>query len=220
MMSALQAQASGLASEERAFIVAFLNQFCHIVEQLARGIGRRTIVLCSDGFQLVPGQELLDLLRAAFPGSRIPNPVIERMNDLEPVLHSAANHNIPIYTIDSRGVYTQGRFDVQNAGSPARGGRIGAAEMGVINDNARAASDTLSEIAETTDGTAFCNSDDTFTGLERAFADGRQYYVWSYVSSNSNLDGEFRAISVRAGDSKMSVLAKRGYWATGDPGGR
>jgi len=109
----LQAQASGLANQERTYTVAFLEQFRHIVEALARGTGRRTIVLCSDGFQLVPGQELLALLRAAFPGSRSPNLVIERMNDLEPVLHMAANHNIPVYTIDSRGLYTQGYFDVR-----------------------------------------------------------------------------------------------------------
>jgi VWFA-related protein len=220
MKRALQMQANGLASQERAYTLAFLDQFRHVVEELARGTGRRTIVLCSDGFQLVPGQELLDLLRAAFPGSRIQMSLIERMNDLEPVLHLAANHSIPVYTIDSRGLYTEGYFDVRNAGSAARAGTIGAAEIGIMNDNARAASDTLSEIAETTGGTAFRNSNDIFAGLQRAFADGRQYYVLAYASSNSNLDGKFRAISVRVGDSKLSVQAKRGYWATGDPGGR
>jgi VWFA-related protein len=220
MVRSLQAQASGLASEERAYTLAFLGQFRHIVEELARGTERRTIVLCSDGFQLTPGQELVDLLRAAFPGSRIQIPVIERMNELEPVLHLAANHNIPVYTIDSRGLYTQDYFDVQNPGSTARNGTIGTAQIGIMNDNARAASDTLSEIAEATGGTAFHNNNDIFTGLQRAFADGRQYYMLAYASSNSNLDGKFRAISVRVGDSKLSVQTKRGYWATGDPGGQ
>jgi VWFA-related protein len=220
MMRALQAQASGLASAEQAYTLAFLDQFRHAVEELARGTGRRTIVLCSDGFQLVPGKELVDLLRAAFPGSRIQIPASERMNDLEPVLRLAANHSIPVYTIDSRGLYTQDYFDVRNAGSAARSGTIGGAEIGIMNDNARAASDTLSEIAETTGGTAFRDSNDIFAGLQQAFADGRQYYVLAYASSNSKLDGAFRAISVRVGDSKLSVQAKRGYWATGDPGGR
>ncbi len=40
---------------------------------------------------------------------------------------------------------------------------------------------TLSEIAAATGGTAFKNSNDLFTGLERAFADGREYYVLAYV---------------------------------------
>jgi hypothetical protein len=37
----------------------------------------------------------------------------------------------------------------------------------------------------------------------------------AYVPGNSNLDGKFRAISVRVRDSKLAVNAKRGYWATG-----
>ena len=51
--------------------------------------------------------------------------------------------------------------------------------------------------------------------LSRAFADGRQYYVLAYVPSNSKADGTFRAISVRVGDGKLPVNAKRGYWAEG-----
>ena len=50
-------------------------------------------------------------------------------------------------------------------------------------------------------------------GLERAFADGRQYYVLAYVPTNTNSDGKFRAISVRVRDGKYVISAKRGYWA-------
>jgi VWFA-related protein len=72
---------------------------------------------------------------------------------------------------------------------------------------------TLSEIAAATGGTAFKNSNDIFAGLERAFADGRQYYVLAYVPGHANSDGKFRAISVRVRDGKLPVNAKRGYWA-------
>ena len=51
------------------------------------------------------------------------------------------------------------------------------------------------------------------SGLERAFADGRRYYVLAYVPSSSNSDGKFHSISVRLRESKMLVSAKRGYWA-------
>ena len=82
-----------------------------------------------------------------------------------------------------------------------------------MNSAASDASDTLSEIATATGGTAFRNSNDILAGLRRALADGRQYYMLAYVPSNSNTDGRFRAISVRLRDSKMVVKAKRGYWA-------
>jgi VWFA-related protein len=89
------------------------------------------------------------------------------------------------------------------------------AAMSAIDGNAMEAGQTLSEIAAATGGTAFRNSNDLLNGLQRAFADGREYYMLAYVSGNSNPDGKFRAISVRMRDSKLVVNAKRGYWATG-----
>ena len=89
------------------------------------------------------------------------------------------------------------------------------AVLGAMNGNATEAGQTLSEIAAATGGTAFHNGNDILNGLRRAFADGREYYVLAYVSSKSDLDGKFRAISVRVRDSKLVIGAKRGYWATG-----
>jgi VWFA-related protein len=82
-----------------------------------------------------------------------------------------------------------------------------------MDSNASEAGGTLSEIAAATGGTAFHNSNDILAGLQRAFADGRQYYMLAYVPGNANPDGKFRAISVRLRDKKMVVKAKRGYWA-------
>lgn len=89
------------------------------------------------------------------------------------------------------------------------------AVMNAITGNDTDAGQTLTEIAAATGGTAFQNSNDILSGLQRAFADGREYYMLAYVSTNPNLDGKFRAISVRLQDAKLLVNAKRGYWATG-----
>jgi VWFA-related protein len=133
------------------------------------------------------------------------------MTDLEPVLRLAANNNIPVYTIDARGLYTSPFFDAANGGVTAR---LGPAVMSIMNRNAADAGDTLSEIAGATGGTAFQNSNDMLGGLERAVADGRQYYMLAYVPSNSQDDGKFRRIAVQLRDTKLLISAKRGYWAT------
>ena len=86
--------------------------------------------------------------------------------------------------------------------------------MSAVDNNAREAGETLSEIAAATGGTAFRNNNNLFAGLERAFADGREYYMLAYNPGNSNWDGKFRAISVKLKDKKLQVSAKRGYWAT------
>lgn len=118
--------------------------------------------------------------------------------------------NIPVYTIDSRGLYTSGFFDASNPGGvPA----VMPAVLSAMNQNASAEGDTLSEIAAATGGTAFQNSNNILSGLEKAFADGRQYYVLAYVPTSPNQDGKFHSIFVRVRESKLLVSAKRGYWA-------
>jgi len=207
----LPGEASQMASADRMYNTSFLSQFHSLVQTLSHVPGRRTIVLVSDGFQLVPGKEAFDFLVAYFPEFRSASlRTVDRMTDLDPVLHLAANSNIPIYTIDSRGLYTSPFYDASNpGGSP----RLMPAVSGIMDSNASEAGGTLSEIAAATGGTAFQNSNDILAGFERAFADGRQYYMLAYVSANSNADGKFRAISVRLREKKMVVTAKRGYWA-------
>jgi VWFA-related protein len=87
------------------------------------------------------------------------------------------------------------------------------AVLRITDSNASEAADALAEMAAVTGGTFFHNSNDIFAGLQRAFADGRQYYMLSYVPNNATSDGKFRAISVRVRDPKLVVRAKRGYWA-------
>jgi VWFA-related protein len=208
----LPSEADRIASQDRVDNLTFLDQFRALVEQLRRGTGRRTMVLFSDGFQLVPGKQAYELLATYFPEIiGISLRAVDRMPELEPVLHLAAASNIPVYTIDSRGLYTSPYFDVSNT-SPVP--RLAAAVQSIMDRNASEAGDALSEIATVSGGTFFHNSNDIFAGLQRAFADGRQYYMLAYVPSNSSSDGKFRAISVRVRDAKLVVNAKRGYWTS------
>ncbi|HXN48284.1 MAG TPA: VWA domain-containing protein [Bryobacteraceae bacterium] len=213
--SSLPPEADQLAEQDRVATVAFLREFRGLVEQLRKGGGRRTIVLFSDGFELVPGQAGYELLSAYFPEIRgLTLRSVDRIPDMEPVLRLAANANIPIYTIDSRGLYTSAFFDPSNPGDVAQ---VAPAVMSAMDRSASSAGETLVEIAAATGGTAFRNSNNILGGLERAFADGREYYMLAYVPIRSDLDGKFRAISVRTRDAKWVVSAKRGYWAAGAP---
>ena len=55
MKRPLPQEANQIASQERIFTLSFLRQLRALVQELARGTGRRHIILFSDGFQLVPG---------------------------------------------------------------------------------------------------------------------------------------------------------------------
>jgi VWFA-related protein len=181
-----------------------------VVEQLARDGGRRTMVLISDGILLAPGRILFGLLETYFPEFRSTRK-LESMHDaMEPIFKLALKANVVIYTIDSRGLYASPGDDVSRNVVASAVNRVNREWSAIATEEGM----TLSEIADATGGRAFKNSNDLFAGLERAFADGREYYTLAYVSTNGAQDGKFRKIEVRVLDGKAVANAKRGYWAT------
>ncbi len=216
-------QSRQIGDLDRTLTLGFLREFRSVVAQLARARDRRTIVLISDGFQIEPGREALALVNAFFPPAShclVPQGVFcppsgqlstNRMSDeFEPILKVAAASNVTIDTIDSRGLYGQKAFDASNPGASIT---VDGAVGRVDRNTAATEGNTLAEIAAATGGTAFHDSNNLLGGLQRAFADGRDYYTIAYVSDNANFDGKFRAIAVQVRDPNAVVNAKRGYWA-------
>lgn len=225
-MARLSMQVQQIAEMDRTLTIEFLRQFRALISQLARARDRRTVVLISEGFSVEPGREAATLMDAYFPfashclvPSQGPSAMrciksdvtpVRLTDEFEPILQLAARSNVVIDTIDSRGLYGQSGFDASSAGNPINvDGAAGRAERG----EASARGNTLAEIAAATGGTNFRDNNNLLSGLERAFADGRDYYTLAYVSSNESLDGKFRAIRVQVHDRNATVKAKRGYWA-------
>ena len=182
-----------------------------MVEQVARGNGRRTLVLVSDGFPLAPGAVPFGLLQAYFPEFRSTQAMeADGMQDvMEPIFRLAAKANVPVYTIDSRGLYTEAAFDASRSANVSVATQVTMALNNIAMDQGQ----TLSEIAAATGGRTFQNSNDLAAGMKKAFADGREYYMLAYVPTNETQDGKFRKIEVEVRDNKATVSAKRGYWA-------
>ena len=125
-------------------------------------------------------------------------------------LRLAAKANVPVYTIDSRGLYTQSAFDAAHTVNLTVATQVTTAMNNIAVDQGQ----TLSEIAAATGGKAFQNSNDLAAGMKKALADGREYYMLAYVPSNEAQDGKFRKIEVKVRDASATVSAKRGYWAS------
>jgi VWFA-related protein len=204
-------EAQMLADHERYRSTQFSKQFRAVVEQVARGNSRCTLVLVSDGFPLAPGAVPFGLLQAYFPEFRSTQAMEgDGMQEvMEPIFRRAAKANVPVYTIDSRGLYTQPAFDASRSANVSVATQVTMALNNIAMDQGQ----TLSQIAAATGGKAFQNSNDLLAGLKKAFADGREYYMLAYVPTNEAQDGKFRKIDVTVRDNKATVSAKRGYWA-------
>jgi VWFA-related protein len=134
---------------------------------------------------------------------------------LQSVLKLAVRYDIRFYTLDSRGLYTMASlggstFDASTSQGAFIPNKVDLNRMTVAHEN----TDALAELARETGGLFFENNNDLLKGIERAFADGREYYVLAYISKNKAEDGTFRHIAVEVNNKKLHVNAKAGYWAT------
>src|SRR5262249_54347806 len=77
----------------------------------------------------------------------------------------------------------------------------------------------LGMLAYQTGGLLVSNTNDFKRGLARVDSDLRNYYMLSYVPSNSEFDGRFREISVKVTRPGLTVQHRRGYYAVRAPAG-
>jgi hypothetical protein len=78
-------------------------------------------------------------------------------------------------------------------------------------DHAAARVDSLRLLAESTDGFAVLKRTAVDEALPRILADASSYYLVTYRSSNTKLDGRFRSWSARATRPGVRIRTRRGY---------
>lgn len=171
----------------------FLAGFERLSEELAKIDGPHTIILVSDGFTLRPGAEFYSIASACVPNSPYFHfvPPYDLQLELDQCLKIAARNNIMVYTIDARGVYND------------------TSSLAFQNTS------VLSQLASATGGLFFEGNNDLLQLYRNALADGRDYYVLAYTSTNTAADGKYRRIVVKVNGKAHGVRAKQGYWAEG-----
>lgn len=194
----------------------FLLALRNLVAAIATMPTTRTVVFISDGFNRFPGRELYSVMDGFGPKDRSFefNPR-DTMDGLQSVLKLAIRYDVRFYTLDSRGLYTLSSlggstFDASTNKGAFIPNEVDLNRMTVAREN----TDALAELARETGGLFFENNNDLLKGIQRAFADGHEYYVLAYVSKNKAEDGTFRHIAVEVKSKKVHVNAKAGYWAT------
>jgi VWFA-related protein len=71
--------------------------------------------------------------------------------------------------------------------------------------------DVLKTLAENTDGIAVVDNNNLDAGLRRISDDLASYYLLGYSSTNTKMDGAYRALKVRVTRPGVTVRARRGY---------
>jgi VWFA-related protein len=210
----------------------FLVQLRSVVEELAKLPAGRTLILVSDGFSLQPARELYAVAAAFLPKDErfktIGPTDLESM--LQSVIKVAAERNVRIYSVDSRGLAqnsfaSDGSMDasapanhtlpsvIRHVPDPTRGGTLLSDMDRGVSSVAFQNGSVMEQLAQATGGVYFHDSNDMLKQFRSVLADGREYYLLAYTPKNRVQDGKFRKITVVVAGKKLHVRAKAGYWA-------
>jgi VWFA-related protein len=198
-------QAYGNGEQESRAVLANLKA---LVRRMSILPGQRTVILVSPGFFLTP----------------------EMQNQNTELVTLATRSRVLINTIDARGVWVDSTFDASRGdprGPSGGGGSAGAGRssgqlvgsalsadvMTFRHLDAQTNDDELIALAEDTGGAVNLNND-FFGGVQKAAVAPEYMYVLGFVPSNLKFDGSFHTLKVSvAGAEKLSLQARRGYWA-------
>jgi len=172
--------------------------------------GRKSIVLFSEGVAIPPAVQRL------FLG----------------VIDAANRANVSIYTMDAAGLRAESeqakiRDEVNKAGTrtlnPGRNNVVNEPLMKSLEKNEDVLRQDphtgLGELAQSTGGHLFENTNNLRQGFERIDSDLRNYYLVGYTPANATYDGAFRKIEVKVKRPGLTVAARKGYFAVRDTGG-
>ncbi len=126
---------------------------------------------------------------------------------------------VSVYPVSAEGVMTEHIMEADSAGAagPEGSGHMGSATDATMNPyNAGAggradAITAMQQLAASTGGKAYFNTNDLNGALKRAINDGANYYTLSYSPTNARMDGSYRNIEVRLPNGHYTVAYRHGY---------
>jgi VWFA-related protein len=187
------------------------NGLFAIIGALRRLPGRKSLVLFSEGIAIPPAVQRL------FLG----------------VVDAANRANVSIYAMDAAGLRAEseqanirdavneaGKRGINSAYANAPGGTPLTKALEANEDALRQDPQSgLGDLARSTGGLLFDNTNNLRQGFDRIEDDLRNYYLVGYTPSNDTYDGRFRTIEVKVNRPGLTVAARKGYFAVRDTGG-
>ncbi len=136
---------------------------------------------------------------------------VDNQSQLRATVNTAIRSNVAFYPIDARGLSA-----LVPGGDATQAGAVGnnlysGAGQNSVRSNFNNQQETLATLALDTGGKALLDSNDLTEGIRQVQEDFSSYYVLSYVSSNSNMDGKYRRIQVKLSPKLASLRAKLDY---------
>jgi VWFA-related protein len=174
-----------------------------------------------EGQRVIPGRKSLIFLSSGFAVSLAPGQYAGGAPQFRAITGAANRAGVTIYPIDVSGL---GDVDPEAERQAAEKAAINSkvtvgprTSVGLLTAAMGSNTlETLKMLADETGGFAVPNTNDLVGGIERIGSSLEEYCVLTYVPSNLIMDGKFRTILVKPKRSRLSVRARKGYYAFPD----
>lgn len=167
--------------------------------------GRKNLVWVSGSFPLMIGYD---------DPSAFGDPTREMRtfsNEVQQATRALNNANIAVYPVDARGLV--GMPSAWSAASrPKLNGRGGGMPASTIPKG----QDTMQELADSTGGRAFYNTNDLYGAIRKAVDDSSVSYTLGFYPEAGELDGRFHELKVQVKRKGTNVRYRKGYFAFKD----
>jgi VWFA-related protein len=191
-------------------IATTLNQLNALAKTLKGYPGRKNLIWLSESFPLTLVPETASQLRmdgqslkSAIQGPRV-SPGLQT-NSLSTQQNLQSSPTMNSYAALVKKV-SDALMAAQVAVYPIDAGALG-------KDDHLGSQHTMDEMAESTGGRSFKNSNNLAFGLKSSIEDGSTYYTLTYYPDNKTWDGQFRTIQIKTSRAGLGLRYREGYYA-------
>lgn len=168
----------------------------------------------------IPGRKSLIWVSGAFPSSILldsndNSPTDSKAQNFTPqlarVTRALNNSNLAIYPVDAKGILTNSEFDTSKQ-HPFTAARP-AMELGEGQNE----QNTMLNLAASTGGRAYFNTNDFKGAIQRTLADSQRTYDIGFYPDTSKWHGEYHTLELRVKKPRAVLRYRKGYFAVADP---
>jgi len=137
----------------------------------------------------LPGRKNLIWFSASFPVGALPNILVR--------------NRVALYLVDARG-----HMIPPPCLGPTCAAQLSAFEHAQLGQHA-----AMAQLARSTGGEAFDDTNGLKEAIEKAVSDGNSYYTFAYTPPNQKLDGSYRTVAVKVDRPGLQLAYRTGYFA-------
>ena len=211
--------------QESVFATGTLGALKYIVSGMGDLPGRKSVILFSDGFNILPtlkaGTPLSEDLKRE-PGQSADGSTASRTLEFIKELVDIANRrSVVFYTIDARGLETTSMTAADSFADPTLLDDLALISMQRVTSDRSgelfSSQQGLMYLAKETGGLAYVNQNDIGSGIDRAL-DDQSYYLIAYEPGADSFDPEtrkFNQLDVKVLRDKTRVRHRSGFFVGG-----